>query len=116
FGAVIYLVPPTVHDAVRDEAYIVGRQGLVFVNLPIPFDRPSAQDFEAFSAILRWLQGRKVLVHCQINMRASTFVFLYRAIVAGEDQGIAYESVSRVWTPDGPWKQLLQEQLRSHRI
>jgi protein tyrosine phosphatase (PTP) superfamily phosphohydrolase (DUF442 family) len=116
FGAVIYLVPPTVPDAVRDEAYIVGRQGLVFVNLPISFDRPTGQDFETFTAILRSLQGRKVLVHCQVNMRASTFVFLYRAIVEREDPHLAYEAVARVWTPDGPWKRLMQEQLRSHRI
>ena len=116
FGAVIYLVAPNVSDAVRDEAYIVGRQGLVFVNLPIPFDGPTGQDFEVFAAILRSLQDRKVLVHCQVNMRASTFVFLYRAIVAREDPHVAYESVSRVWTPDGPWKRLMQEQLRSHRI
>jgi hypothetical protein len=30
FEAVIYLAPPTVSDAVRDEAIIVGKQGLVF--------------------------------------------------------------------------------------
>ena len=28
--AVIHLAPPTVHDAIHDEALIVGRQGLVF--------------------------------------------------------------------------------------
>ena len=71
FGAVIYLVPPTAPDAVRDEALIVGRQGLVFVNLPIRFEEPTARDFELFAAVLRSLGNRKVLVHCQVNMRAS---------------------------------------------
>src|SRR5688572_19886694 len=80
FGAVIYLAPPTVPDAVRDEQLIVTKQGLVFVNIPIRFDNPTEADFETFSAVLAALGPRKVLVHCQVNLRASSLVFLYRAI------------------------------------
>jgi protein tyrosine phosphatase (PTP) superfamily phosphohydrolase (DUF442 family) len=116
FGAVVYLVPPTAHDAVRDESTIVGRQGLVFVNLPIPFNEPTARDVETFFTILRGLQDRKVLVHCQVNMRASTLVFLYRAIALREDPRVAWDAVARVWSPNGPWKNLVQEQLLVHKI
>lgn len=116
FEAVVYLAPPTVSDAVRDEALIVGRQGLVFVNIPIRFDSPSERDFDAFAAQLRALQGRKVLVHCQVNMRASTLSFLYRVIVEQAEPRQAFEAVSQVWTPAGPWKRLMLEQLRRHRI
>nr|WP_316644296.1 protein tyrosine phosphatase family protein [uncultured Roseateles sp.] len=116
FEAVIYLAPPTVSDAVRDEALIVGRQGLVFVNIPIRFEAPTERDFDAFAAQLRALQGRKVLVHCQVNMRASTLSFLYRVIVEKAEPRQAFEAVSQVWTPSGPWKQLMLEQLRKHRV
>lgn len=116
FGAVIYLAPPTVSDAVRDESFIVARQGLVFVNIPIRFDGPTERDFEAFVGALGGLSGRKVLVHCQINMRASSMVFLYRSIILKEDPRIAYDSVARVWVPDGPWMRLIQDQLRKHKI
>lgn len=116
FGAVVYLAPPTVIDAVRDEPLIVGRQGLVYVNLPVPFDEPTAQHLDTFIAALRALEGRKVLVHCQINMRASVFVFLYRVIALREEPQRAYEAVARVWTPRGPWRRLIQDQLRARRI
>jgi len=116
FGAVIYLAPPTVSDAVRDEAMIVGKQGITYVNLPIRFDEPTGADFDAFAGVLRGLGDRKVLVHCQVNMRASTLVFLYRATVLNEDPRVAYESVSRVWTPNGPWRRLMEEQLRRHQV
>ncbi len=116
FEGVIYLAPPTVHDAVKDEGLIVARQGLVFVNIPIAFDNPTEKDFDAFAGALRGLAGRKVLVHCQVNMRASTMVFLYRTIVGKEDPQAAYESVIRVWVPEGPWKRLIQDQLRKHKI
>jgi protein tyrosine phosphatase (PTP) superfamily phosphohydrolase (DUF442 family) len=116
FEAVIYLAPPTVADAVRDEQLIVTRQGLTFINIPIRFDNPSEADFETFSSLLNGLGSRKVLVHCQINLRASSMVFLYRTIVLKEDPRAAYEALSGVWFPDGPWRRLIEGQLRKHKI
>ncbi len=87
FEAVVYLAPPTVQDAVRDESRIVGSQGLVFVNIPIVFDNPTERDFETFVAVIKALGTRKVLVHCQVNLRASSMVFLYRTIVGKESAG-----------------------------
>jgi protein tyrosine phosphatase (PTP) superfamily phosphohydrolase (DUF442 family) len=116
FEAVIYLAPPTVSDAVRDERLIVTRQGLTFVNIPIRFDDPTEADFETFTSVLSGLGSRKVLVHCQINLRASAFVFLYRAIVLKDDPSLAYEAVSKVWLPEGPWRRLIESQLHKHKV
>ena len=116
FGAVIYLAPPTVPDAVRGEAEIVRKQGLEFVNIPIKFDNPTEADFQSFVAAMDRFRDRKVLVHCQVNMRASSLTFLYRVIVGGEKPELAYESVARVWSPEGPWKRLLVSQLRKAGI
>ena len=116
FEAVIYLAPPTVFDAVADEAKIVGGQGLAFINLPIRFDNPTDADFDAFAALLKGLGERKVLVHCQINLRASSMVFLYRAVVLREDARLAYEAVGKVWVPDEVWKRFIERQLARHKI
>ena len=116
FGAVIYLAPPTVADAVRDEAAIVEGQGLVYVNIPIVFDRPSEADFDAFVAAMRRLSALKLLVHCQVNMRASSLVFLHRVVVGKEAPEQAYEAVAKVWSPRGPWRELIVAVLRKHQI
>lgn len=116
FEAVIYLAPPTVHDAVRDEHQIVTKQGLTFVNIPIRFDDPTEADFRAYAAVLDALADRKVLVHCQVNMRASVMTFLYRAIVRKEPPAGAYDAVTKIWSPQGPWRRLIEEQLRKHQI
>jgi protein tyrosine phosphatase (PTP) superfamily phosphohydrolase (DUF442 family) len=116
FGAVIYLAPPTVPDAVPGEADIVRKQGLAFVNIPIPFGRPTEADFQSFVEAMNRLHGQKVLVHCQVNMRASSMTFLYRVIVGREKPEQAYESVARVWSPEGPWKKLLIAQLHKAGI
>jgi protein tyrosine phosphatase (PTP) superfamily phosphohydrolase (DUF442 family) len=88
FEAVVYLAPPTVPDAVRDEALIVGRQGLVFVNLPIRFDKPTERDFETLTALLRALGDRKVRVHC-LGVDA-------RWAVAAADRGSVAQAQDRV--------------------
>ena len=116
FEAVVYLAPPTVGDAVPGEAKIVGGQGLVFVNIPIVFDNPTERDFETFVAVMKALSGRKVLVHCQVNLRASSLTFLYRTIVGKESPGEAGKAVEKIWTPRGPWKHLIEEQLHKHGV
>lgn len=62
---VIYLAPPTVGDAVAEEPKLVGRQGMVFVNIPMDFDKPTAADFTAFTRLMQAFADRKVFVHCQ---------------------------------------------------
>ena len=116
FGAVISLVPPGMPDAVAGEEQIVRGQGLEFVNIPIAFNRPTQADVDAFFAAMERLGARRVLVHCQVNMRASSMVFLHRAIVRREEPERAYEAVARVWSPSGPWKALLVAQLRKAGI
>lgn len=116
FDAVVYLAPPTVSDAVRDEALIVGRQGITFVNLPIDFHAPTERDYDAFAGILRTLADRRVLVHCQINLRASSFVFLYRAIALKMNPETAYDAVAKVWKPDDVWRRFIVAELRRHGI
>jgi len=116
FDAVIYLAPPTVSDAVRDEAVIVAKQGLTFVNIPIKFDEPTEKDFQAFTSVLSALSPRKVLVHCQVNLRASSMVFLHRVITAKEDPAVAYDAVAKVWSPDGPWKRLMRALLQKNGV
>ncbi len=114
--AVVYLAPRTVPDAIPEEPELLRQQGIDFVHLPVPFDAPSAAHADAVSAALLRLRERKVLVHCQVNFRASTMVFLHRAIALREDPAQAYEAVSRVWTPSGPWRALVLAQMKAHGL
>lgn len=116
YQAVINLSPPTVSDAIPEEAVIIGKQGLVFINIPTRFDRPTEQDFLALSGALKALAGRKVLVHCQINQRASGMVFLHRVIAEKVDPQVAYKAVEEIWTPYGVWHEFIQTLLKKNAI
>ena len=116
FEAVVYLAPATVPDAVKEEPAILAQQGIEFVHVPIPFGTPTEAHFEAVSQALQRLQGKNVLVHCQVNMRASTLVFLHRATKLREDPVTAWQDVTRVWVPDGAWKRLVTDVLARHGV
>lgn len=57
-----------------------------------------------------------MLVHCQINLRASSMTFLHRVIVGKEAPEKAYDSVARVWSPNRVWKAYIVSMLRKHGI
>ncbi len=116
FGAVINLAPLTVPDAVRDEPEIVQKQGLPFVNIPINFGKPTDSDFQEFVAAMNRFKGKKVLVHCQVNMRASSMTFLYRVVIEHQNPEKAYESVARIWSPEGPWMHFIAAELKQAGI
>ena len=116
FEAVIYLAPLSVSDAVQDEPAILRGQGIAFAHLPIPFAEPTQAHFLSFTELTAGFNGKRLLVHCQVNMRASCMVFLHRVIVSKEPAAAAYEAVSRVWSPRGAWLALLKQQLRKHQI
>ena len=116
YQAVIYLAPGDSRDAVPDEAEILKSQGIEFVHVPIPWQAPEAKHLEATAAALNRLQGQKVLVHCQMNMRASAVTFLYRTVYAKEDPATAWADVKKLWTPKDQWAKFIDEQLRAGGI
>lgn len=114
--AVIYIAPPQVGTTVKDEPLLLGRQGLLYANVPVDFGNPTRADFEAFSAVLSAWKDMRVHVHCQVNMRGSVFVFLYRVIHDKVPPDRAYEIVRSIWVPDKVWRAFLVDTLKRHDI
>lgn len=116
YALVINLSPPDVIGAVPEEAVLVAGSGVGYVNIPVAWGQPRYADFALFSAVMQAAQDRRVLVHCQANMRASAFVFLYRVIHERADPQIAYEDVLSLWVPDVQWSGFMRETLARHGI
>jgi protein tyrosine phosphatase (PTP) superfamily phosphohydrolase (DUF442 family) len=116
YEVVVYLAPPTVSDAIADEPKIVGRQGIVFVNIPVVWEKPTQADFDAFTRVMKAFEGRKVWVHCQMNLRASSMVFLHRVITLKEPPEKAWESVQKAWVPNATWKAYILATLKANGV
>ena len=114
YDVVINLAPPQSHGSLREEGGIVGSQGIVYVNIPVNFGNPTAEDFRAFTEVMKAYRGRKVFVHCQVNMRGSAFTFLHTVIHEGADVGEAARRMNGVWAPDRVWKKFIDDTLAAH--
>lgn len=101
---VINLALPTSNSAIQNEASIVCNQGINYLNIPVDFKNPTEKQFNIFCAYLNQAKGQPTLVHCELNMRVSAFVFLYRVLHSGVPQSEAEIFLHDIWTPENEWK------------
>jgi uncharacterized protein (TIGR01244 family) len=116
YQLVINLAPPGNPGAVAEEGKLVGAAGASYVNIPVDWQRPTEADFELFSAVMRGAGERRVLVHCQMNMRASAFTFLYRVIHQHVPPQDAATALRAVWVPREQWATFVADMLRKNGI
>lgn len=82
-----------------DEGFLVAREGLTYVHIPVDWEQPRLSDVELFFDIMRANAERSVYVHCFANMRASAFVYMYRTLVEGVPEDEARATLDEVWDP-----------------
>ena len=107
----INLAPPEYDEAVHNEGAILAAQGVVYVNIPVRFGNPTAEDFRLFSDVMKSVVGKNALVHCQINLRGSAFTYLYRVIVESANEEEARSKLTGVWMPNPIWKKFIESAL-----
>ncbi len=115
YQVVINLAPPDAMGSHADEAALVARHGMRYHNVPVNFAHPTADDYAQFAALMHQHRAERVLVHCQVNMRASSFVFLYRVLELGEDPDRVFDAVLRVWQPSAQWRAFIRDTLAARR-
>lgn len=112
--AVINLAPPASSNALAGEAELVTHAGLPYFQIPVAWENPLHEQLDLFFSLLAALYGRKLWVHCAMNMRVSAFVYLYRSIILGEDERTASFPLREVWQPDAVWQAFIDAALARH--
>jgi protein tyrosine phosphatase (PTP) superfamily phosphohydrolase (DUF442 family) len=111
FEAVINLALPTSDNAIADEGSLVTKLGMAYVHIPVNFQAPKAEDFRAFSSVMKGFEDRPVFVHCAANMRVSAFVFLYRVLHQSVPAAEAKKDMDAIWGPDDVWSRFIETEL-----
>jgi len=108
---VVNLALPTSSNALPGEAELVARQGIAYMHIPVSWEQPEIYRLRQFFGLLKAFEGQKVWVHCAMNMRASTFIYLYRRICLKEREEEAILPLQAVWEPNETWRSFIQNAL-----
>jgi protein tyrosine phosphatase (PTP) superfamily phosphohydrolase (DUF442 family) len=109
--AVINLATPASSNALAGEAERVAGQGIAYFQIPVEWENPRLEQIEIFFGLLDALEGRRLWLHCAMNMRVSAFVYLYRRLVRREDAQAAAFPMSEVWEPNEVWQAFIDKVL-----
>ena len=112
--AVVNLALPTSTNALPGEAELLTRQRIVYVQIPVLWEKPELSQLDQFFGVLRLFEGRKVWVHCAKNMRVSAFVYLYRWLGRGERVVVALQILQMVWVTNDVWQAFISHALHVH--
>ena len=110
---VINLALTTSLGALPDEDKVVESLGMKYNHIPVDWNNPTKQNLDDFFTAMEEHKAEKVLVHCQANYRASSFVMLYRILRLGWKKEDAIPVMEKMWNPeDFPvWQKFIDENL-----
>ncbi|MDQ2691942.1 MAG: protein tyrosine phosphatase family protein [Chloroflexota bacterium] len=111
---VVNLAPHDVIDALRDEEKLVTSLGMHYINIPVLWNTPTRDGLDRFMDAMDENKGKKILVHCQANFRATAFMALYRILRLGWNAEDAMKGMDMIWdVEDYPiWKMFILENLK----
>jgi uncharacterized protein (TIGR01244 family) len=97
---VINLALDTHPEALADEGTKLAAAGIGYTHIPVPFDAPGDEHFEAFRAALGTCRDEPVHVHCIMNWRVSAFYYRLSRDHLGMDEAHAGALMEVQWAPD----------------
>ena len=109
FERIVYIAFTNNPNALADEDLVVKGLGMEYMQVPVDFSNPLPDDFYAFADSMRRNTGKKTLLHCQVNARATAFSFLYRVTYEDVPVAEAKEDMNTVWQPNAVWRDFIFE-------
>ena len=114
YTAIINLALSTSDNAIPNEGDIVTELGMTYIHIPVQWQNPMLEQFEVFATIMRQLSGKKIWLHCALNMRVSAFLYLYSTLYQNLPKNVASQKLSEVWQPNEVWSEFISNIQNSH--
>jgi len=111
FERVVYIAFTNNQNALSDADQLIKSLGMEYMHVPVDFNNPLPDDFYAFADSMQRNTGKKTLLHCQVNARATAFSFLYRVIYEDVSVAEAKADMNTVWQPNAVWRDFIFEVL-----
>ncbi len=109
FRTVINLALTDASNALPLEDRAVLELGMDYIALPLLFDRPSVTQALRVLQLLQTLQDRPVWLHCAMNMRVSSLMYIYRTRLLGISESEAEQHLKAIWEPNPVWHDMIHQ-------
>jgi uncharacterized protein (TIGR01244 family) len=97
FEVVINLATFDPERSLPDEGASAHDHGMEYHHIPVVWDNPRDEDFSEFDRVMSESAGKRTLVHCMANYRATAFFALYSMKHAGWERAKAAEFIAATW-------------------
>jgi protein tyrosine phosphatase (PTP) superfamily phosphohydrolase (DUF442 family) len=116
YEVVVNLAMPDSTGALSNEAELVCEQGMEYVHIPVVWEEPKDDDLNRFFEVMTLNRERKVFVHCALNWRVSSFVYLTRVVQQGIPMEVAAQNLLKIWKPNPVWQRFINASLERYGI
>lgn len=89
--------------------------GMSYEQIPVIWGTPTLDNFKQFSAFMKSYGDDKIYVHCELNWRASTFVYLYRVTQLNMSKEEAKQDLDHIWVPKEQWSDFIVSTLAHYK-
>lgn len=103
FQHVVNLIPG---NQLKERKYVESLD-MTYEQIPVDWGNPKLSDFETFVDLMKSYGDDRVYVHCELNWRASSFVYLYRITQLGVSIDEALEDLTAIWQPKDGWQEFI---------
>ena len=96
-------------NAMSNEGAVVTDLGIVYVQIPVVWEKPNLNDVKLFFKIMNTFDSDLVWVHCAKNMRVSCFIYFWQKYQQKLPEIEARYPMDQIWQPSGVWQQLIED-------
>jgi protein tyrosine phosphatase (PTP) superfamily phosphohydrolase (DUF442 family) len=95
--------------SLHDEARLARSLGLEYHHIPVAWEQPTQDDFDAFVNVMNQSRDKRVLIHCAANYRVTAFYSLYAMKNLGWSEDHADALRASIWKRKYPvWDEFIQ--------
>jgi len=104
---IINLAMPDSDSAISNEGELVSKNNMNYIHIPVVWQKPKKDQFNLFKSVMEFHKEKSIWVHCALNWRVSSFIYLYRTKSLGVPESEANKLLTSVWEPNETWSKFI---------
>ena len=109
YSLVVNLNTPGARNFWPDEAAQAQKAGMHYVHYPLDCSELTPEKYEILRGILQGHRGRKVFLHCAMNVKSSGMAHIWRVKELGHDREAAKADLARTPGHEPKWERFWSE-------